>query len=161
MTKKYAFIKTTCQELCPLLILEILLTCVCLLGDQLLFDLEDGLLKALDDNITHILIGVLSWFLIIYNLKTPLTENIQTSLAQCAAAAAISSLMDIDHFIMAMSIHLEDAVGQKTRPLLHNSLLPFGIILLGFLVGRFLRDLKGLQWFSKVSHFNKLLFDTT
>ena len=133
----------------PLLILEILLTCVCLLGDQLLFVLKEGLLKALSDNITHILIGVLSWFLIIYNLKISLTENIQTSLVQCTAAAAISSLMDIDHFIMAKSIHLEDAVGQKTRPLLHNTLLPLGILFLSTLVGRFL--LKGRKLFSKVS----------
>ena len=133
----------------PLLILEILLTCVCLLGDQLLFVLEEGLLKALSDNITHILIGVLSWFLIIFNLKISLTENIQTSLVQCTAAAAISSLMDIDHFIMAKSIHLEDAVGQKTRPLLHNTLLPLGILFLSTLVGRFL--LKGRKLFSKVS----------
>ena len=95
------------RNLVPLLILEILLTCVCLLGDQLLFDLEDGLLKALSDNITHILISVFSWFIIIYDLKTPLKENAQTSLVQCVAAAAIASLIDIDHFIMAKSIHLE------------------------------------------------------
>ena len=95
------------RALAPLLILEILLVGVCLVGDQLLTDLEDGLLKALSDNITHILIGVLSWFIIIYNVKTVLSENLQTSLAQCVAAAAISSLIDIDHFIMAKSIHLE------------------------------------------------------
>ena len=95
------------RALAPLLILEMLLVGVCLLGDQLLTDLEDGLLKALSDNITHILIGVLSWFIIIYNVKTALSENLQTHLAQCAAAAAISSLIDIDHFIMAKSIHLE------------------------------------------------------
>ena len=95
------------RNLVPLLILETLLICVCLLGDQLLFDLKDGLLKALSDNITHILISVFSWFIIIYDLKTPLTENIQISLVQCVAAAAIASLIDIDHYIMAKSIHLE------------------------------------------------------
>merc|ERR1712071_263780 len=121
------------------LILEMLLLCVCLLGDQLL--------KALSDNITHVLIGVLSWFIIIYNVKTAVSENLQTHPSQSAAAAAISSLIDIDHFIMAKSIHLEDAVGQKTRPLLHNSLLPFGILFLSILIGRFL--IKGRKYFAK------------
>ena len=95
------------RNLVPLLILEILIVCICLLGDQLLIVLEDGLLKALSDNITHILISVFSWFIIIYNLKTPLTENMKTSFVQCVAAASIASLIDIDHFIMAKSIHLE------------------------------------------------------
>ena len=95
------------KNLVPLLILELLLLGACLLGDQLLGDLEDGLLKALSDNITHILIGVLSWFIIIYNVKTTLIENLQSSLVQCIAAAATSSLIDVDHFIMARSFHLE------------------------------------------------------
>merc|ERR1712179_871096 len=68
-------------------------------------------------------------------------------MVECAVAAAISSLMDIDHFIVAKSIHLEDAVGQKNRPLLHNTLLPFGILFLSTLLGRFL--LKGRKLFSK------------
>ena len=95
------------MSLVPLSVLELLLLSVSVLGDHLLFSLENSILKAISDNTTHILIGVISWFIIIYNVKTSLSGNIKTSFGELVVSGAISSLIDIDHFILARSIHLK------------------------------------------------------
>ena len=95
------------MSLVPLSVLELLLLSVSVLGDHLLFSLENSILKAISDNTTHILIGVISWFIIIYKVKTSLSGNIKTSLGELVVSGAISSLIDIDHFILARSIHLK------------------------------------------------------
>ena len=87
------------------LILSLLYTCI--VGDYLLYNVENSLVKAVSDNITHGLVGFLSWFIIIYNVQGSFLSNIKSNWKGLLASGLISCIIDIDHFILAHSLHLK------------------------------------------------------
>ncbi|XP_063237143.1 transmembrane protein 267 [Bacillus rossius redtenbacheri] len=73
--------------------------------------------RAILDNLTHAVIGFETWYFVTvycfckYRLAHELLESF--------LCGVISSLIDVDHFIAARSLHLKDAVRLESRPFLH------------------------------------------
>ena len=87
------------------LILSLLFTCI--VGDYLLYNVENSLVKAVSDNTTHGFVGFLSWFIIIYNVQGSFLSNIKSNWKGLLASGLISCFIDIDHFIVAHSLNLK------------------------------------------------------
>ncbi|XP_037934898.1 transmembrane protein 267 [Teleopsis dalmanni] len=101
------------------IILTTLVTITCLLGDNFVELTAHPLLKALSDNATHALIGALTgiaYAVQFYDRSTNLFGWLLIFIC-----FAVSSLIDMDHFIEARSLHLEDATNLTRRPFLHCS----------------------------------------
>ncbi len=142
------------KSLGSILLLETILSCLILIGDYFIFDsltliaiinknssISQGLIRALMDNISHMLIGVLSWLIISY---PKLNAN------EIIATAFFSSIIDIDHFISARSLKLTDAISLSNRPFLHNSLTLLIVNLIIFIL---------LNYFnSKANYWSTIFF---
>ena len=115
------------QNLIFLTLVETALMLVCILGDYFIFDsgklvnfvsinlnVKPLYVKALMDNGSHLIIGVLSWIVVCYP---------RIDVHGLAGVALLSSIIDIDHFINAKSFYLVNAISMENRPFLHNSLL--------------------------------------
>lgn len=86
-------------------ILTILNACICIFGDTLVqWNDESQLIKALFDNITHATIGCISAVIIISETDNQ-TVGIE-KIALIGLSVIVSSLIDVDHFIVAKSIKL-------------------------------------------------------
>ena len=92
-------------------------------------------MKALGDNVTHGVIGALSWCVVSVSPLNSLLSSIKASWRLIVLAGVISSVMDVDHFIQAGSLDLQAATSLKTRPFLHCSLLPSLYLLVSVVVG--------------------------
>lgn len=120
------------------LLLTGLIATSCFLGD---FGLQQAnnehLIKALIDNTTHQLIGLLSTLLIILNLRSSTIHltTIELLLLSCFGTL-IAGVIDVDHFIEARSMSLSDATRLPHRPFLHNSLIPLVLLTSGLLLLR-------------------------
>ncbi|XP_012278053.1 transmembrane protein 267 [Orussus abietinus] len=105
-------------------ILRVLLTSsisICsYVGDQILKNGKNQALRAISDNLTHAIVGGLSWSLIVILSKKSLSQNIFRILS----CFLVSSFVDLDHFIVARSWKLHDATHLERRPFLHCSTLP-------------------------------------
>lgn len=88
----------------------------CLVGDYVLVKVSDKgtpiIVRACVDSVTHATIAVLSWKIAV--------DGVAREVMFCGLLA---SLVDVDHFIMAKSFSLADAVSLGSRPPFHNSLL--------------------------------------
>lgn len=106
-------------------ILHSLLVGVCVAGDQVLLLLQNSgpWAKALVDNWTHGVIGLLCW--------TIVTDGKQW--LEIVTCAFLASVLDVDHFLAAKSVKLDDALNLQYRPPFHNTLL-LGVITGGFLL---------------------------
>lgn len=87
------------------------------------FHQHDNVRKALSDNITHAIIGMITWINVHYYLGRVKFIGGRI-VAQSAVCGLISSVIDIDHFILARSFHLKDATSLSRRPFLHCTTLP-------------------------------------
>lgn len=88
------------------LILTILNACICIFGDTLVqWNDESQLIKALCDNITHATIGCISAVIIISETDNR-TVGIVEQIGLIGLSVIVSSLIDVDHFIVAKSIKL-------------------------------------------------------
>lgn len=130
---------------------EILLAFLCLVGDYYVFDNDilvrktsalvgqsERLMRALIDTSIHGIIGCTSWLVVVY-------PNVNRELA---ISAFISSIIDIDHFISARSLRVQDAVSLPQRPFLHNSLLMITINIGLWLFNKKISVLFFISWFS-------------
>lgn len=127
------------------LYVTILLGLVAVIGDYIVLHSKIHIFQAVFDNATHAIIAGLSWFLVCICCR----KYNYTGLIEVAISAICASLIDLDHFIVARSFHLEvqkltiyhefiifnffqDAVKIEGRPLLHCSTFPllFGVFLL-------------------------------
>lgn len=122
----------------------ILLALTAVIGDGLVSHSKIKVYQALFDNVTHSVIGGLSWLLVCIYCKN-ISSRIIVEVITCAV---IASIIDLDHFLIAKSFHLEvmccfktvtrlnilfqDAANLKVRPPLHCSTVP--IILCMFLL---------------------------
>ncbi|XP_044261838.1 transmembrane protein 267 [Tribolium madens] len=112
----------------------ILLALVSVTGDYVVSHTKLHLFQALFDNATHASIGALSWLYVCINFKN--RSHFQ-SLIEIGLCAGVASLIDIDHFISARSIHLKDATSLQKRPPLHCSTFPFMFCLLFLMLSYF------------------------
>ena len=66
-----------------------------------------SLVKALGDNVTHGVVGALSWCVVSISPLNSLLSSIKASWRLIVLAGVISSVMDVDHFIQAGSLDLQ------------------------------------------------------
>lgn len=85
--------------------LAVLLVFIALLGDWLLKIATKNAHKAIIDNSTHGLIGLISWWIVIIasKRKVPLPKR----LLEAGLSGFVASIIDVDHFIYARSYKLE------------------------------------------------------
>ncbi|KAK3095295.1 hypothetical protein FSP39_012920 [Pinctada imbricata] len=114
---------------------NILILVTCLIGDVLLSRdiVPNNHLRAVLDNLTHGLIGFWSWAVVV-GLRT------RTDFLQCFLAFILASVIDVDHFLAAKSLRLQDALSLPSRPFFHAStvILPLTIAL--WTIGEVSRD---------------------
>ena len=109
-----------------LLFAEVSLAFICTIGDYYIFDsikvielvhrylgFSERLTRALMDNCAHSSVGILSWLIIAYP---------NCSFLELALAGFFASILDLDHFINAKSLSLQDAISLGSRPFMHNTL---------------------------------------
>lgn len=88
------------------ILLTILNGILCLFGDEIArWNVNSLLLRAICDNLTHALNGMLCALIITLRTNIQITGNDRFILTQLGAL--ISSCIDLDHFIMARSLTLE------------------------------------------------------
>lgn len=105
----------------PCLVITVLIGATSYVGDVLLYSLKSSVLRAVSDNLTHALVGGLSWALVVKLSKKSTTKN----LSGIIICLLVSSLIDLDHFLLAKSWKLRDARHlREKRPILHCSALP-------------------------------------
>lgn len=87
------------------LILPILNAFICILGDHLVeSNGESQLLKAICDNLTHATIGLICGLIIITEANHRIVGIERICLI--GMCVVISSLIDVDHFVVAKSLKL-------------------------------------------------------
>ncbi|KAK7497776.1 hypothetical protein BaRGS_00010910 [Batillaria attramentaria] len=101
------------------LLFSLLLAATSLIGDKLATRLSqaDLLWRALQDSITHGVVGMLSWAVV----ETPGLEACKWM--SCVVCGILASAIDVDHFLAAKSLQLQDAVNLKHRPPFHSTSL--------------------------------------
>ena len=82
----------------PVLPLHLLLLGVCLLGDHLLLTLATPAARALADSGTHAAVAALCWAIVTSSCSC---------WGQLLLSGVLSSAIDVDHFILARSLHLK------------------------------------------------------
>ncbi|XP_055536911.1 transmembrane protein 267 isoform X3 [Wyeomyia smithii] len=103
-----------------LLLKHALMLLICIAGDKLqLVVQKPHLLRAVIDNASHALIGLIASEIVVHHYKDHLGRSQMYGLI--ATGCVLSSVIDLDHFIEAKSFHLEDATSLSRRPFLHNS----------------------------------------
>lgn len=102
--------------------------------------------RALFDNTTHAIIGGLTWFMVCLNHRN---KNSISTIIEICVCTAISSLIDLDHFITAKSLSLKDAVSLKNRPVLHCTTVPL-IITPVLLLIAYICEIHSLQRYSLI-----------
>lgn len=106
------------------LILKIVLTSLIgissFLGDMCLKYVENAMARAILDNLTHAIVGGLVWILILILSKKSLTQNFYS----IQFSFALSSFIDVDHFLTARSWKLSDIISLNKRPFLHCTTIP-------------------------------------
>ena len=96
----------------PVLPLHLLLLGVCLLGDHLLLTLATPAARALADSGTHAAVAALCWALVISSSSCS-AHSCSCSAHSCSCwgqlllSGVLSSAIDVDHFILARSLHLK------------------------------------------------------
>ncbi|KAF2892997.1 hypothetical protein ILUMI_13173 [Ignelater luminosus] len=112
-----------------------LLILVAIIGDYVVQYSKLHIYKAFFDNITHAIIGGLSWLIVCLYFKNRYPLHTLFEIALCTITA---SFIDLDHFIAARSFNLKDATNLQNRPLLHCSslllLLTLSVILIAYFV---------------------------
>jgi len=83
-------------------LLEMLLFTVCTVGDQGHYISDNLLFRAAVDNITHGLVGFISWALVIR-----LTSFNVAQILQCSVCMVLAMAVDVDHFLAAKSFKLQ------------------------------------------------------
>uniref|UniRef100_A0A2M4BZQ0 Transmembrane protein 267 n=1 Tax=Anopheles marajoara TaxID=58244 RepID=A0A2M4BZQ0_9DIPT len=115
---------------------HVVLLAVCIGGDKLGEGAsKPALLRAFIDNATHALIGLIAGDIVLGSVK----QHHLTRQEYCILlleAAIVSSFIDLDHFIEAKSIRLQDATNLDRRPFLHNSAICVLIFILVIVLQR-------------------------
>ncbi|KAK5650973.1 hypothetical protein RI129_002002 [Pyrocoelia pectoralis] len=124
------------------LILLLLLTAI--IGDYIVDHSKLHLHRALFDNITHALIGGISWLVVCMVFRNRYTTQ---TLAEIALCTVIASCIDLDHFYAARSFHLKDATNLKNRPALHCSTFPLFLVFILLLIAHVLHE----RWLLRIT----------
>ncbi|XP_049806020.1 transmembrane protein 267 [Schistocerca nitens] len=117
-------------------VIACLLGIVPVIGDFVVSASDNQLAKSLSDNLTHGVIGFLTWLLVCVHYAH---VSAYVSLAESAACCLAASAIDVDHFVAARSVSLENALQLKSRPFLHCTSIPLLVFGIGVVVGYVLK----------------------
>ncbi|XP_015430695.1 PREDICTED: transmembrane protein C5orf28 [Dufourea novaeangliae] len=129
------------KEVFMRLVLTVAISICSIIGDQGLKNGKSTVSRAIFDNITHAIVGGLTWAVILNLSKKSLTQYFP-SIVCCFL---LSSFIDVDHFIAAWSWKINDATHLEKRPFLHCTTVP---IVLWFL----------MNFYSNVFNYPKLSY---
>lgn len=100
------------------LILTILNAGICILGDNLVeWNNESQLLKAVCDNLTHSLVGFVSALVMVSETNNQIVGIERVALI--GVSVVVSSLIDVDHFVVAKSLKLSVSLRNMFRTTNH------------------------------------------
>ncbi|XP_020639261.1 transmembrane protein 267 [Pogona vitticeps] len=106
----------------------------CFVADKLLqfsFIQQNDWLRALSDNTVHGVVGLWSWAIVI-GLKK------KSDFTEVMLAGFLSSVIDVDHFILAGSLSLKAAFTLPRRPFLHcSTVIPVACLMLKLIMHLF------------------------
>ncbi|XP_054843063.1 transmembrane protein 267 [Eublepharis macularius] len=106
----------------------------CFAADKFLqfsFIQQNDWLRALSDNTVHGIVGLWSWAIVI-GLKK------KSNFSEVIFAGFLSSVIDMDHFILAGSFSLKAALTLPQRPFLHcSTVIPVVCLMLKFIMHLF------------------------
>ncbi|XP_026480292.1 transmembrane protein 267 [Ctenocephalides felis] len=132
---------------------------VAIFGDFFTMKASSDVLRAIIDNFIHSAIGSMTWLIVILFKRK--RNALAVVLFEFMLCAALSSIIDVDHFIMAHSSSLYDATHLMSRPYFHCStilLVPVVIYLLS-LFGR-VEWMHTVSWMIFVSIFTHHIRDS-
>ncbi|XP_041460403.1 transmembrane protein 267-like [Lytechinus variegatus] len=149
-------------------VLSAILIVTCITGDFLLSKIHPPRpsywYRALVDNGTHGLVGLLSWAIVINPTLLPFGALLENEfLWEIILCGILSSLVDLDHFAAAGTLNLQKTLSLQSRPPLHAAtLIPVFCVLL-LLVVRLLKlpRLHHLPLILFVAWFSHLTRDAT
>uniref|UniRef100_A0A1B0DLV0 Transmembrane protein 267 n=1 Tax=Phlebotomus papatasi TaxID=29031 RepID=A0A1B0DLV0_PHLPP len=104
--------------------------------------------KALLDNTTHGIVGLLSTLLLTNHFRERL--EVWEGPAMLLVAYLVASGIDADHFITARSLKLLDAINLPKRPFLHCSTIPLFVLIILLLTARYFKSLTTCLWLSVI-----------
>ena len=107
---------------------------------------QDKLLKACGDSTVHGLVGLFSWLIV------------EKSMIRAILCAIIAMSIDIDHFIQAGSLRLEDALNLSQRPFLHNSTLPVLLYVIFATLSYLLPEAAHFEYSKSLKLYTNLIF---
>lgn len=81
-----------------------LLILIAVVGDLLVAHSTVQLHKAFFDNLTHAAIAGVSWLIVCFQLKY---ESLLQTISEAFVCSVLGSFIDLDHFLMAHSMHLK------------------------------------------------------
>ncbi|CAH1402525.1 unnamed protein product [Nezara viridula] len=103
-------------------VITVLIVIIALCGDKLLTKVDNHFFKAIIDNTTHASIGLFSWAIVVFSSNS--IHNLKLShFAEILSCGIIASFIDLDHFIAARSLTLQDALHLNRRPPFHSTSL--------------------------------------
>ncbi|XP_017780185.1 PREDICTED: transmembrane protein C5orf28 homolog [Nicrophorus vespilloides] len=103
-------------------------------GDYLVSRSRLQMIKAFFDNITHAIIGALSWYTVCSQYKNRSSTSTLCEVLMCTFA---SSVVDIDHFLAAGSLSLSAATNLENRPIFHCSTIPIVSTIVGLCISKY------------------------
>ena len=96
----------------------VLLATTMLASDHFVFSLASVKERAIADSLAHAVISGLLWATVeVLLLDNPLSFP---SIVRIVVAMVASSALDVDHFVAARSLSIEDATKLEKRPYLHS-----------------------------------------
>lgn len=135
-------------------ILTLCLGMICITGDKLVdYNKDSPVLKAISDNLTHGIIGLVSYLIVVLEHRTNI--SITEQLLLITTSFLLACTIDVDHFVMARSwklvvnlrfylsfqiqsyktpILFQHATNLPSRPFLHCSTIPVVVLALTLLV---------------------------
>ncbi|KAK2584868.1 hypothetical protein KPH14_002466 [Odynerus spinipes] len=129
------------------------------LGDTCLKYTQTAVTRAFLDNVTHAIVSALTWILILILSKKSLVQNLDGIFF----SFALSSFIDVDHFLSARSWKLSDATNLTKRPFLHCTTVPILLWLILILISKALNypSLNQCSWIVSASFLSHHIRDGT
>jgi len=94
---------------------------VCYGLDAICLSMQNVHLRAILDNFTHGIISCISWY-IVSEIRTP------RDVIDAISSGIIACSLDVDHFVAAKSLKLQDALHLQNRPFLHSTTVVFIVV---------------------------------
>ncbi|XP_055337510.1 transmembrane protein 267-like [Paramacrobiotus metropolitanus] len=118
---------------CTIVLILIVLPAVTIIGDVILRWLSGDdfplIFRACFDSSVHICLGCLAWSVTLVQR----THAVHVR-REILYAGIMSALIDVDHFIKARSLHLQDALHMESPPPMHDIVIPLVLFIISMIL---------------------------